>query len=661
MKVCRRANARNPAIRLAICFIVATLPIPSSNANAQSKDSPFNFLSPKPQSITYQNDHLTLKAPLQIIVGKNVSVENAANLRSILSPFQPFNQIWKSNAKGIHPIQVSLLHVSDLTLLHREFREMGVPFRTVPAREGYILMIGHDRSGHSQIVLAGSDQAGIAYGEQTLSQILDKGLRTTQIPAVIIKDFPAFSYRGIIEGFYGTPWSQADRMRLLTFCDRQKMNTFVYAPKDDPFHRNLWRVPYSPLKQSELRQLITFCKRHHMRFVFALSPGNTVSYVSDADLLAMIQKNQMMWNEGVRNFAIFFDDIGRHLTHSEDRARFGNDTSALAKAQASFMNRFYTQFIHTHPGAQLMTVPTDYYQPGHTPYRDQFAKYLNAHITVLWTGNGVIAKKVSVQDLALAKQIFHHPLLLWDNYPVNDYLPSRLFLGPLLGRDRGLATHGLQGILSNPMMEAEASTIALQTVADYAWNPLRYDAYQSWENALRESGGQAYLSLRRFALANRSSPIAPIETTSSFSKNLSEFFSYYRTGEHRRLLLAAHHLAGDFQEMKHTATELELHMENKTFIHEIRPWLRVMSMNASQSQLALEMLLSMRDGDRKRVGELRKIIQQHDLDFPYKGVTLSPEFHTFLRDACAQTDHWIMQKSQMLYWILELLRANGHS
>ena len=50
--------------------------------------------------------------------------------------------------------------------------------------------------------------------------------------------------RGVIEGFYGTPWQQEERLDILAFCRAEGFNAYLYAPKDDPYHREKWREPY---------------------------------------------------------------------------------------------------------------------------------------------------------------------------------------------------------------------------------------------------------------------------------------------------------------------------------------------------------------------------------------------------------------------------------
>ena len=57
---------------------------------------------------------------------------------------------------------------------------------------------------------------------------------------------------GVIEGFYGKPWTRAERFELFDWMAAWGLNTYVYAPKDDLHHRALWREPYSAADAGEL-------------------------------------------------------------------------------------------------------------------------------------------------------------------------------------------------------------------------------------------------------------------------------------------------------------------------------------------------------------------------------------------------------------------------
>ena len=102
--------------------------------------------------------------------------------------------------------------------------------------EGYFIRISP-----KEIVLAGNDEQGTFYAVQTLKQLINDN----QLPVTEITDYPEVRFRGVVEGFYGTPWSHQARLRHLKFYGENKMNTYIYGPKDDPYHSSPnWRLPY---------------------------------------------------------------------------------------------------------------------------------------------------------------------------------------------------------------------------------------------------------------------------------------------------------------------------------------------------------------------------------------------------------------------------------
>ena len=58
---------------------------------------------------------------------------------------------------------------------------------------------------------------------------------------------------GVVEGFYGKPWSAAERVRLFERMKEQKMNCYIYAPKDDEKHRAEWRTSYTETELAWLK------------------------------------------------------------------------------------------------------------------------------------------------------------------------------------------------------------------------------------------------------------------------------------------------------------------------------------------------------------------------------------------------------------------------
>ena len=104
--------------------------------------------------------------------------------------------------------------------------------------------------------------------------------------------------------------------------------------------------------------------------------------------------------------------------------------------------------------------------------------------------------------------MFGHDILIWDNYPVNDYAAGRILLAAYSGREPGLADH-VVGVISNPMNQAAASKLALYSFAEFGWNPATYDE----QAVLAPRDRRAGRGRRRHDRgAARSSPTSPRTT-----------------------------------------------------------------------------------------------------------------------------------------------------
>src|ERR1041384_602906 len=116
---------------------------------------------------------------------------------------------------------------------------------------------------------------------------------------------------GVIEGFYGRPWSAPQRRRLFDWLQQWGMNAYMYAPKDDIKHRALWRGIYDEAEAAQLKNLITDCQARNIDFVYAIAPGLDIEYGVEAS--ALLNKLHQVAGLGVRSFAILFDDIPNRM------------------------------------------------------------------------------------------------------------------------------------------------------------------------------------------------------------------------------------------------------------------------------------------------------------------------------------------------------------
>jgi hyaluronoglucosaminidase len=294
--------------------------------------------------------------------------------------------------------------------------------------------------------------------------------------------------RGVIEGFYGPPWSHAERLDLIRFCGEHGLNTWVHAPKDDPYHRRLWRDPYPDEQLAQLQELVREAERNDVDFAYAIAPGLDVCYSQESEFEALLEKIEQVRSVGVRSFQLLWDDVEHALHCVEDEALYGTAERPTGAAQAPFSNRFAREVEQPGP---LVVCPMAYAGTGDGPYRRSFAPQLDPGIVLYWTGPEVVSLGINREALDMSVHRYAgHEHLLWDNYPVNDWAPEILHLGPLRGRDPKLVEGKLRGIVANAMVQCVASKLALATIADWARDPHAYDPVQSYERALREHGAE---------------------------------------------------------------------------------------------------------------------------------------------------------------------------
>ena len=313
--------------------------------------------------------------------------------------------------------------------------------------------------------------------------------------------------RGVIEGFYGEPWTHEARLDLIEFCGRHGLNTWVHAPKDDPYHRKQWRDPYPDDELGRLGELVRAAERHGVDFAYAIAPGLDVCYSRDADFETLLAKLEQVRSVGVRHFQLLWDDIEHALHCPEDEDLYGAEERPTGAAQAPFTNRFAREVEQPGP---LIVCPMAYAGTGDGPYRRCFAPHLDPDVVLYWTGPEVVSLGINREALDMSVHRYaDHEHVLWDNYPVNDFAPETLYLGPLRGRDPRLAEGKLRGIIANAMVQAVPSKLALATVADWARDPFSYDPIESYERALRAHAAEVVEALR--ALAPAPADVTPPE------------------------------------------------------------------------------------------------------------------------------------------------------
>jgi hyaluronoglucosaminidase len=318
----------------------------------------------------------------------------------------------------------------------------------------------------------------------------------------------SFQRRGVVEGFFGPQWTLAHRKALLEFGSRRGMNTYVYAPKDDPFHRERWREAYPPAQWSELCELIDCARSFGVDFVYGFHPGAGLCFAAAEPIEVLLKKAERFHAAGVRTFAVLFDDIPSALQVEDDQREF---KGSLARAEGLWLKKILNRQPASWSDVEWWLCPSYYSEDAvleaffgrfEPRFLTKLAEALPENVCCFWTGPAVVAPKISLSHVRKIKRQLKRRLLLWDNYPVNDLAMSgELHLSPLKNRDPYLPQE-VYGYFNNPLLQEELSFIPLGSCFDYAFDPLRYDPEESWERVITERFGTSALpywrALREF-------------------------------------------------------------------------------------------------------------------------------------------------------------------
>ena len=360
---------------------------------------------------------------------------------------------------------------------------------------GYAVLINQGK-----LAIYANDETGLFYARQSISQLQENGEPTAHtdptagksleemvklkpLPDAEIVDWPDLPFRGVVEGYYGAPWSHEARLSQFRFYGRNKMNTYIYGPKDDSYHHGGGCYqPYPEESAAQIAALVRAAKENHVKFVWAIHPANTVRWDQEEgreQLEGLLRKLELMYDLGIRNFGLFVDDASGEISKVE--------------RQVQLANFILDNFVRKHPDVQqnLLFCPTGYNKSWtNAETLSYIGEHLKQDIDMMWTGNTVVhdIKLGSVDEggQMWVNNLIKRPTFIWWNWPCNDFKRSRLCMGRAYGLDTApeMRDH-MRGLVANPMEYAETSKIGLFGVADYTWNITAYSPDKSWRAGIR--------------------------------------------------------------------------------------------------------------------------------------------------------------------------------
>ncbi len=500
---------------------------------------------PKPHSVKSTGNGITL-SHCKLVNGSQADKAAVSALKKVLSPVS-------IGSKGL-PIIIGEIRDKAIKKFSGEVKKTS---------GAYYLSVNNSR-----IIIAGFDGAGTFYGVQTLRQILRKRGKNFSCPNVEISDYPDTAFRGVVEGFYGTPenkWNHRDRISLIKFFGSVKMNNYIYGPKDDPYHRSKWREAYPESELKKMKELVELSKANKVKFTWAIHPGGNIRWIQE-DRDAIMKKFEAMYQVGVRSFNVFFDDIS------------GKEQSRADK-QAELLNYLNKNFIKVKGDCDpLIMCPTQYNRGwSGGDYLDVLGNTLDKDIHVMWTGDTV------VNDITLAGQKWinnrlKRPAYIWYNWPCNDYVRRRLVMGRFYnsGQEPEML-NAFSGFTANPMGQAEASKVGLFGVADYTWNIINFDSNKAWQASFKAIMPECADAFAKYCL--HSSSLGPNyhryarEEAVEFKPIIDQFFNEYSKGKIDKDRFKQ--VYNEYKSFGLAIKTIEKKAKNRKLVDEMTPWLKV--------------------------------------------------------------------------------------
>ena len=289
---------------------------------------------------------------------------------------------------------------------------------------------------------------------------------------------------GLIEGFFGRPWSWAERREAVQFLGPRGYGFYLYAPKADAYLRRKWQEPHPEEEFAELARFASACRDAGMRFGVGLSPFE-LHLAEGRDWEPLLgRKLEMLRDLSVDLLAILFDDMR-------------GDVAELAERQAAIV-----QFAAERGGAgQILCCPSYYSDDpvldrafGARPemYLERLGQLLDPAIGIMWTGEEVCSREISPGHLERISNQIGRPPFLWDNYPVNDgsRMSQHLHLRAFTGRPAAIAPH-TAGHGINVASQPVLTRIPALTLAESYRLGERYEYGAAFERAARLVLGDA--------------------------------------------------------------------------------------------------------------------------------------------------------------------------
>lgn len=343
--------------------------------------------------------------------------------------------------------------------------------------EAYHLSITEDK-----IIVLGKDTDSCYYGLTTLQYIFRQVNK--RISTLEIDDYSDSIYRGFIEGYYGFPWTPAERIDLMEYGSMFKTNIYIYAPKDDAYHSSNWRGLYNEADLLDLKEQVETGIRTKTRFAWSIHPfihSPITSNNYDSSLQDIKNKFNQLYNIGVRQFVVSGDDVDQSTVDAPMQNRLLNDLSSFLKEKGDCYDLVFVPSSYCYGSEESLGIKLE-------SYFQELCNNLDSSVQIMWTGKLICSSVENGMFEEFMELSGGRKPFMWMNWPVNDYAPQYLLMGKgeVLNKKYKEGEEQLfTGIVTNPMQQPQESKLSIFAIADYCWNINDFDVDQSYKASFK--------------------------------------------------------------------------------------------------------------------------------------------------------------------------------
>ena len=562
---------------------------------------------PVPQKSEYKEGSFSVGDNVNVIFESGVDVYTRNRLTEILKNQNITFQVSDDMVEGKTNV---LIGINDSGELVDNYFNSEVPHEEAFFDEKTDAHLVYSNDG--VIGVLGEDADSAFYGVTTLKHVFNQ-LDNNEIKEFRIDDYANVAYRGFIEGYYGNPWSNEDRAALMTYGGDYKLNQYIFAPKDDPYHNSKWRELYPEEKLEGIKKLAAAGEASKTRYVYALHPfmNNAIRFDSDEnyqkDLNIIKDKFTQLLKAGVRQFGILADDASVPAQGPSSYVKLLNDLTEWLREQ---------QKTYTDLKDDIIFCPNDYMGSGASEQLKEINK-AGDNVSIVMTGGriwGEVSQEFATNfknNIASEGYEGREPYF-WINWPCSDNSKKHLIMG---GNDTflhpGVQPESVKGIVLNPMQQAEANKSALFAVADYSWNiwDNKDQANQNWQDSFKymdhgtaeetESSTALREISKHMINQNMDSRVTALQESVELAPKLNAFKEKYESGAN--IKEDAEALIQEFTKLKEAAAYYKENPGNTRTRDQIIYWLNCWEDTTDAAINYLKSAIAVEEGNKEEI------------------------------------------------------------